>query len=177
MMPLEGDRSRTILAMAVSRMWRDPEYKEQFINDPKRVLSGEGVNFADDVTVKVVEETPTIKYVDLAHAAGAPEAALRQFLPIPDGEELRVVQGTDNLSYVVVPPAPAWIAPGAKADDMLIAQQEAQIEVVAETSVETLVVVDQNTEVEVQELVQAQLVTTESEIVEFEAQVSIEMAS
>lgn len=188
MMPLEGDRSRTILAMAVSRVWKDPEYKQRFINDPKRVLSDEGVNFADNVTVRVVEETPTIKYVDLARAADGPEAALRQFLPIRDGEELRVVQGSDNLNYVVLPAAPAWIAPGASSGDLLVAKQpETDIEVVAETSVEVVAVVDQNTEVQVQELAQAQVVTTEefaaqvvsteSEIAEFEAQVSIEMAS
>jgi hypothetical protein len=132
MEPKKDDKERTVLAMAYARMWQDPQYKKQFIADPKTTLDREGVNFPADTSVKVVEEAPNIRYVDLAED----EEALRRLLPLPEGQEIRIVQSTANLRYLVLPPAPGWIAPGMTREiDLLKLSEKLPPTIVSETSV------------------------------------------
>src|SRR5436190_24372453 len=112
MMEIESDNARTALAMAFARMWQDPQYKQEFLSDPKTALSREGVNFSGDTSVRVVEETPKIRYVDLEKVDSA--VTLQRFLPIPEGQEVRFVQSTNSLRYLILPARPGWIAPGTQ---------------------------------------------------------------
>lgn len=160
MMEIESDKERTALAMAFARMWQDPNYKQEFLHDPKAVLSREGVNFSGDTSVRVVEETPTIKYVDLEK--NGPQETLQRFLPIPEGQEVRLVQSTSSLRYLILPARPGWIAPGTQStgsfldaqtkessveaviDSQAVAVQAISVSPIVEQSIETmeLVVVD-----------------------------------
>jgi hypothetical protein len=172
MIETEGDEARTIMAMAVARMWKDPQYKRQFISDPKSALSREGINFGEHTLVRVVEETPAIKYVDIREQE--PQETLRRLLPLPQGQEVRIVQSTDSLRYLVLPSTPAWIAPGATTGELFEtaketpASSEASVEleanVVAVISMESPMV-QQSLEVETVE----QVVVEVSASIEFEA--------
>ena len=117
MMEIEGNKERTALAMAFARMWQDPQYKQELISDPKMVLRREGVNFSANTSVRVVEETRNITYMDLEKE----ELDLRRCTPISEGREVRIVQSTANLRYLVLPATPGWIAPGTQTTGNLLA--------------------------------------------------------
>jgi hypothetical protein len=133
-MEIESDKERTTLAMVVARMWKDPEYKRRFISDPKSLLKSEGVSFGDHTAVKVVEETPAITYVDLASAGQNAQETVARLLPLADRQELRVVQSTDSLRYLILPSMPAWIAPGATNKELFETKQSATSAAVSEVA-------------------------------------------
>jgi hypothetical protein len=115
-MELSGDRDRTILAMAVARAWRDSDYRERLLKDPKAVLGEEGIEIPADVDVKVVEDTATVKYVNVSRHGQEADAAMiaslvQRLLPIPEDHEVRLVQSTDKTRYLVMPALPAGTDP------------------------------------------------------------------
>jgi len=169
MREMEGNKERTTLAMAVARMWKDPEYKRQLISDPKSVLRSEGVNFGEHTVVKVVEETSTIKYVDLGTAEQSAQETVARLLPLANGEELRIVQSTESLRYLVLPAAPGWISPSmSRGDDLLKFSTELPPTIVSETTVlDSQVVTAENVAVEqmVQQSMQAEELIVESAVV------------
>jgi hypothetical protein len=151
MMEMEGDKARTSFAMAVARMWKDPEYKRQFISDPKSALSREGVNFAEHTRVKVVEDSPVIKYVDIGSGKDEPQEIIGRLLPPSEGRQLRLVQSTDNLRYLILPVSPGWISPGSTGgDDLLkLSAEKTPPMVISETTVlDSQVVTAENVAVE-----------------------------
>lgn len=176
MMEIEGDKERTALAMAFARMWQDPQYKQEFLSNPKAALSREGVNFSGDTAVRVVEETPKIRYVDLEKVDSA--ETLRRLLPIPAGQEVRIVQSSADLRYLVLPAAPGWVAPGMTGrDGLLKSSTEVPPTIVSETSVigvqETIQVEESIAEVVVVEVQTTELQVMDSQAIEV-AQVEVE---
>jgi hypothetical protein len=144
MMEIDSDKERTTLAMVVARMWKEPEYKRRFISDPKSLLTSEGVSFGEHTVVKVVEETPATRYVDLASAGQNAQETVARLLSLAAGQEVRVVQSTDSLRYLILPSTPAWIAPGATSKELFETKQSATSAAVSEvvahiTSAETQV--------------------------------------
>ena len=157
MMEIEGNKERTALAMAFARMWQDPQYKQELISDPKMVLRREGVNFSANTSVRVVEETRNITYMDLEKE----ELDLRRCTPISEGHEVRIVQSTANLRYLVLPATPGWIAPGTQTTGNLLDAQtkETSVEAVIDSqavavqAISVSPIVEQSVEVESMELV------------------------
>ena len=127
-MELNGDRDRTIYAMMVARIWKDPDYRQKFLADPKTVLTKEGINIGNGAKLQVVEDTPTVKYVILSGDAD-PQQQLATLLPLPEGRELRLVQSTEQTRYVVIPAAPAGVvALGATHSELLSMAADAGVE-------------------------------------------------
>lgn len=126
-MDFEGDKDRTIYAMMVARMWKDPNFKQSFTSNPKVALKQEGIDLPDDVTVKVLEDTPNVKYVNLPRdvTGSAPRqelgALMEKLLPIPAGYELRFVQSTEGTRYIVVPVPPPGVEPTQSSESELMA--------------------------------------------------------
>jgi hypothetical protein len=124
-MELEGDRGRTVLAMVVARAWRDEEYKRRFLSDPKGVLAEEGVEIPDDVELRVLEDTPTAKYINVSRHGEEAEPqkigqVLERLLPVPEGHELRLVQSTDKTRYLVMPQLPTAADPSKLSEPELM---------------------------------------------------------
>ena len=61
----------------VAKAWANDVYRQRLLRDPKGTLRSEGVNLADDVDVKVLEDTPKLVHFVLpvkpAGAAGDAE--------------------------------------------------------------------------------------------------------
>jgi hypothetical protein len=130
-MDLTGDRDRTIYAMMVARIWKDPDYRQKFLADPRTILTKEGINIGNGSNLQVVEDTQTVKYVILAPDADLQESQrkLESLLPVQEGHEVRLVQSTERLRYVVIPAAPAGVvALGASHSELLSMAADAGVE-------------------------------------------------
>lgn len=106
---LVGDYARTVTSMVLARCWRDLIYREQFIRNPKAVLSEEGLPVPAEIAIEVVEDTPDVLYVALPHGVDTVETAvkaLRQLLPAQGHRELRLIQNTEHKQYIVIPQTP-----------------------------------------------------------------------
>ena len=109
---VDGDKDRTVLALSIARAWRDEDYKRRFFSDPRAVLEEEGIELSPNVTIKVVEEVPGVRYVPLAReidlAAGSDRLIrlLANLLPIPEGHEVRLIQSSEKTRYFVLPSPP-----------------------------------------------------------------------
>jgi hypothetical protein len=113
-MSISGDRENTIMAMVTARSWRDPEYRQRLLDQPKTVLTEEGFEFPADAVVKILRETETTKYINLARDTADAKEALDVFqraIPIPEGYEVRVVQSTERTRYFVLAVLPSGINP------------------------------------------------------------------
>ncbi len=124
----EGDRSRAILAMAVARAARDAAFRKKLTGSPVATLKAEGMTPEKGVKWKVLVDTKSIKNVALGRDFRVdPEhvprlaAVMRRVIPIPEGAELRIVQSTDALRYLVVPMLPKDVKPGELSDEELMA--------------------------------------------------------
>jgi hypothetical protein len=107
---LETDRASLITGMIVARAWRDPEFRDRLVRDPKDVLAAEGLRIPAGVAVRVFEDTPEIKHVALTTWTSEPEELLplfRELLPLPEGSEVRLIQNTEQAVCLVIPLAPA----------------------------------------------------------------------
>ena len=123
-MALEGDRSRTIFAMMVARMWKNPEFQKEFLDNPKAVIEKEGITIPPGAHIRVLQDSPGVKYVNLTpdihlqQDTGRLLALVSKLLPIPEGTEVRLVQSTDETKYIVLPIPPSGLdvqsAPQAK---------------------------------------------------------------
>lgn len=105
---LEG-RDTTIVAMAVARAWHDEDYKARLLADPKETLAEEGVEFPSDVEVRMLADTATIKHINLTREVtqGADVAGLlTRLIPVPDDTEIRIVQSSETVRYLVLPAKP-----------------------------------------------------------------------
>jgi len=111
-MDFEGDKYRTIVAMLTVQAWRDPAFRARLVRQPKEVLAEQGVKVPDGLTISVVEDTSRVKYVNLTRELDVQDkttgiaALMERLLPIPAGHEVRFVQSTDQVRYIVLPVAP-----------------------------------------------------------------------
>jgi hypothetical protein len=112
-MELDSDKGRTTLALLISKVWENDELKRELQQNPQQVLKDEGIDLPEGVTVKVLENTDTVRYIPLtrnfdpARDKEKAGALISQMLPIPDGKEVRMVQSTDDTYYIVIPAPPS----------------------------------------------------------------------
>ena len=100
----------------VSKCWEDEAYKKRFLEDPEGVLSEAGFALDEGVTYKVIEQPKLVKYLVLPHAdtKEAVQAIAKGFLNqvekrdvvIPEGAEVRIIQNTDDMRYMILPASP-----------------------------------------------------------------------
>ena len=137
----------------VAKCWEDEAYKKRFLEDPESVLAEAGFVVDEGVTYKVIEAPKLIEYLVLPHAdtKTAVQNLSRRFLNkvekkenlIPEGAEVRIIQNTDDMRYLILPASPktltqAELAKVAGGDDMGVEVEEATVQTydVASTTVE-----------------------------------------
>ena len=163
-MDLNGDRDRTIYAMMVARIWKDPDYRKKFLADPKTALTREGINVTNGANLQVVEDSPTVKYVILKGDPAESQRQLAALPPLAEGQELRVVQSTDRIRYVVIPAVPAGVvALGASHSELLSLAADAGVEATSHDTTQS--VEAETTEVTVTETSEVQDVETSTTVV------------
>jgi hypothetical protein len=107
---LEGERSSLVTGLVIARAWRDPDYLDRLLSSPREVLTAAGLQIPPGVEVRVVADTPTIRYVNMTRWTSEPEELVplfREMLPLPQGNEIRLIQNTEQAVCLVVPLAPA----------------------------------------------------------------------
>lgn len=107
---LEGERSSLVTGMVVARAWRDPDYLDRLLASPRQVLTAAGLEIPPGVEVRVVADTPTVRYVNMTRWTSEPQELVplfREMLPLPEGNEIRLIQNTEQAVCLVVPLAPA----------------------------------------------------------------------
>ena len=100
----------------VAKCWEDEAYKKRCLEDPEGVLSDAGFVLDEGVTYKVIEQPKLVKYLVLPHdgTKDAVQTVAKNFLNkvekndvvIPKGAEVRIIQNTDDVRYVVLPASP-----------------------------------------------------------------------
>ncbi len=100
----------------IAKCWEDEAYKKRFLEDPESVLSEAGFVLDEGVTYKVVEQPKMVKYLVLPHAdtKDAVQEMTKRFLNrveqsdaiIPEGAEVRIIQNTDDMRYMILPASP-----------------------------------------------------------------------
>ena len=100
----------------IARCWEDEAYKKRFLEDPEGVLSEAGFVLEEGVTYKVVEAPKLVEYLVLPHAEtkAAVQNLTKRLLNrvekktpvIPEGMEVRILQNTEDIRYLVLPASP-----------------------------------------------------------------------
>jgi hypothetical protein len=62
---MASERNQLIWGEIVARAWRDPDYKQRLIDNPKEVLIEAGSSVPDELEVRVVENTSDVRYLVL----------------------------------------------------------------------------------------------------------------
>ena len=62
---MASERNQLIWGEIVARAWRDPDYKQRLLDNPKDVLIEAGSSVPDELEVKVVENTSDVRYLVL----------------------------------------------------------------------------------------------------------------
>ena len=55
------------LSQLMMELYTNPELKEEFFANPKKVLAQKNIEFPNDLEIKVLEQTKTKKYIVLPH--------------------------------------------------------------------------------------------------------------
>lgn len=100
----------------ISKCWEDEAFKKRFIAEPEAVLEEGGIEIEEGITYKVIEAPKGIEYVILPRedvkeslqnlAKGLLNAGDKGDEILPDGLELRILQNTEEISYLVLPASP-----------------------------------------------------------------------
>ena len=100
----------------IAKCWEDEAYKKRFIEDPETVLSEAGFVVEEGVTYKVIEQPKFVKYIVLPHAnakegvqtiaKGFLNASENKDVVIPEGAEIRIIQNTEDMRYLILPASP-----------------------------------------------------------------------
>ena len=135
----------------ISKCWEDEAYKKRFIEDPESVLSEAGFVVDEGVTYKVIQQPKTVKYLVIPHegakdavqviAKGLLNQSERHDVVIPEGTEVRIIQNTDDMHYMILPASPqsltkAELAMVAGGDSVKFQTNVVQTAEVATTTVE-----------------------------------------
>jgi len=64
-------------AKVIARAWNDEAFKKQLLADPRAVLAAEGIFPSSGVTIKVVENTPTVMHLVLPIKPSEQEVSVR----------------------------------------------------------------------------------------------------
>ena len=104
----------------IAKCWKDEAYKKRFIEDPEGVLAEAGFVLEEGVTYKVIEQPKLTKYLVLPHAETkeAVQDMAKQFLNhveksdivLPKGAEVRIIQNTDEIRYMILPASPKTLS-------------------------------------------------------------------
>lgn len=120
-------------ARAVARAWVDPVFKARLLSDAKAAVAELGIDAGSLAQLKVVENTETVHHMVVctlcscyprailgvppdwykslnyrSRAVVEPRTVLREFgLELPPGVEVRVLDSTADLRYLVIPQRPA----------------------------------------------------------------------
>ena len=100
----------------VAKCWEDEAYRKRFLEDPEGVLTEAGFAVEEGVTYKVIEQPKLVKYLVLPHedAKEAVQVIAKGFLNkveqkdtvIPEGAEVRIIQNTEDMRYMILPASP-----------------------------------------------------------------------
>ncbi len=100
----------------VAKCWEDEAYKKRFIEDPEDVLKEAGFAVEEGVTYKVIEQPKLVKYFVLPNedtkeavqilSKGLLNRVEQKDHFIPEGVEVRLIQNTDDVRYLVLPASP-----------------------------------------------------------------------
>ena len=100
----------------VAKCWEDEAYKKRFIEDPETVLTEAGFVVDEGVTYKVIQQPKLVKYLVLPHAdtkeavqiiaKGFLNQVEKKDIVIPAGAEVRIIQNTDEMRYLILPASP-----------------------------------------------------------------------
>lgn len=108
------DDQNLMLADVIVKTWQDSQYKARFFAEPKRVLQQAGVNnIPEGLELQVVENTPQRKYFVLLPEFSSNDhnelmTFIQNSLPLQSGQEIVLVQNTENLQYIVLPTPPEY---------------------------------------------------------------------
>lgn len=120
-------------AQLVARAWVDPEFKQRLLADPQAAVSEQGYTLPEIFDLAVVENTEVLHHLVVctlcscypswllgsppdwykslpyhSRAVSDPRGVMREFgLELGDGVEVRVVDSTADLRYMVLPKRPA----------------------------------------------------------------------
>ncbi|MFM7345667.1 MAG: nitrile hydratase subunit alpha [Tagaea sp.] len=130
---LMDSRSPAMGARIVARAWVDPDYKRRLLADAKAAAGELGVDTSNTATVVALENTPARQHMVVctlcscypkailgvppawykssayrARAVKEPRKVLAEFgTVLPDDVEIRVVDSTADMRYLVVPMRPS----------------------------------------------------------------------
>ena len=104
----------------VQKAWDDEEFKKKFVEDPEAALAEAGLPVEEGVTYKVIEAPKGVQYLVLpAEKVKEPIQAMTKGLLakaeqgdeiIPKDVEVRIVQNTDDIRYLILPPSPKTLS-------------------------------------------------------------------
>ena len=104
----------------VPKAWDDEEFKKKFVEDPEAALAEAGLPVEEGVTYKVIEAPKDVQYLVLpAENVKEPIQSLTKGLLakaeqgdeiIPKDVEVRIVQNTDDIRYLILPPSPKTLS-------------------------------------------------------------------
>ncbi len=139
----DNKQSKVKYGEIIAKCWEDEAYKKRFLEDPKDVLREAGVAVEEGVTYKVIEQPKLVQYVVLPcmDTKEAVQTLAKSLLNqvekkediIPGGAEVRIIQNTDDIRYLILPASPKSLA---EAELRMVAggqQYEVQTDFVVET--------------------------------------------
>lgn len=120
-------------AKVVAKAWSDPEFKAQLLSDPKSAIEGLGYDVGPAPNLVVLENTATLHHVVVCTLCSCyprvllgpppdwykskqyrgrvvidPRGVLNEFgTQLSDAVEIKVVDSTADMRYLVLPPRPA----------------------------------------------------------------------
>ena len=162
---LNESRSPADGARVVARAWVDSDYKARLLSEPMSALREMGYSLPETTPqLEVVENTPDVHhlvvctlcscyprallgtppdwYKSLAYRSRAvvdPRGVMREFgLDVASGVEVRVLDSTADLRYLVLPQRPAATEGMSEADLARLVSRDSMIGVAAARSPETV---------------------------------------
>lgn len=111
---MSDDRNRVIFADVIVKTWQDSQYKARFLTEPKRVLQEAGVdNIPEKLKLQVLENTSDRQYFVLLPEFSTNDhnelmTFIQSSLPLRSGQEIVLVQNTEDLQYIVLPTPPKY---------------------------------------------------------------------
>lgn len=133
---LQGEKSRTVLALITARSWKDQAYRDRFISEPELVLHEEGIQVPEGISLKVVV----------------------------DEREIQTATHKDTIHYITLPSAPSHLNVGeASLIDLMNASHEMGVEATSTNTTQT--VEAETTEAAVTETTEAQDAETTTTVV------------
>jgi len=106
-----SDRNNVVFATVVARAWEDEAFKIRLLADPTSVCRDEGMDFQEDMTIDIREDTPNSTHVvlpaeDWDESIDQLGELIKASLPLPTNHSLILLQNQDTLSHLVLPVNP-----------------------------------------------------------------------